>query len=69
MRGRVDIEWLRSLQGPVAISGADAGQREESVEDITAFVVTTDQAGIVGLLRTLHGLGVTIQQFQIVQRV
>jgi len=28
--------------------------------------VHTDQSGIVGLVRRLHGLGITIQQFQII---
>jgi hypothetical protein len=29
--------------------------------------VYTDQAGMLGLLRRLHGLGITIQQFQILE--
>jgi hypothetical protein len=31
--------------------------------DITVLNVHTDQSGIVGLVRRLHGLGMTIQQF------
>ena len=67
VRGRVDIEWLRSLEGPVEIIVADAGQQEEDGKELTAFSVISDQAGIVGLMRTLHTLGMTIQPFQIVQ--
>jgi hypothetical protein len=67
VRGHIDIEWLRSLQGPVEISVADAGQRDQIREDSTVFEVSTDQAGVIGLVRTLHSLGVTIQQFAVVR--
>jgi hypothetical protein len=36
------------------------------MEDITVLTMHTDQSGIVGLVRRLHGLGMTILQLQIV---
>jgi hypothetical protein len=36
------------------------------MEDITVLKVHTDQSGMVGLVRRLHGLGMTILQLQIV---
>jgi hypothetical protein len=63
VRGQIDVVWLQSFGGPAEIGVDGAGQKE----DLTVLYVTTDQAGIVGLLRRLHGLGMTIQQFQIVE--
>jgi len=62
VRGRVDREWLQSVHESAEIVVDCAGHREER----TVVHVTTDQAGIVGLVRRLHGVGMTIQQFQIV---
>ena len=62
VRGRVDVEWLQSFDGSAEISVDEAGQ----MEDITVLNVHTDQSGIVGLVRRLHGLGMTIQQVQII---
>jgi hypothetical protein len=62
VKGRVDVEWLQSFDGSAEISVDEAGQMEE----ITVLNVHTDQSGIVGLVRRLHGLGMTIQQLQIV---
>ncbi len=64
MRGRVDVEWLRSFDGSAEISLEETRQ----MEAITVLHVNTDQAGIVGLVRRLHGLGITILQLQIVPR-
>lgn len=61
VRGRVDIEWLQSFDGSAEISVDETKQ-----EDITVLNVHTDQSGIVGLVRSLHGLGMTIQKFQII---
>jgi len=63
LRGRVDENWLRSLDGSAEIIVDNTRQ----VDNITVLNVHTDQSGIVGLVRRLHGLGMTIQQFQIVQ--
>jgi len=64
VRGRIDVDWLRSFDGPADISVDESGQ----MEDITVLNVRTDQTGIVGLVRRLHGLGMTILQVQIVSR-
>jgi predicted acetyltransferase len=63
VRGRVDEKWLRSLDGSAEIIVDNTRQ----VDNITVLNVHTDQSGIVGLVRRLHGLGMTILQFQIVQ--
>jgi hypothetical protein len=62
VRGRVNGEWLQGLD-----SSADSNDCEgRQMEDITVLHVKTDQAGMVGLVRRLHGLGITILQLQIV---
>ena len=63
VRGRVDVAWLQSFDGSAEISVDQTRQ----LEDITLIDVHTDQSGIVGLVRRLHGLGITIQQLQVVQ--
>ena len=63
IRGRVDVEWLQSFGGSTEIIVDEAKQSN----DVTVLGVNTDQAGIVGLLRRLHGLGITIQQLQVIQ--
>ena len=63
LRGRVDVEWLQSFDRSSEISADDI----KHTEDITVLIVHTDQSGIIGLLRSLHGLGMTIQQLQISQ--
>ncbi len=63
IRGRVDREWLQGLAGSEEMIVDEAGQLNE----FTVLDVNADQAGIVGLVRRLHGLGITIQRFQIVQ--
>ena len=62
VRGRVDAEWLQGFDISDEIIADDNSQ----MEDITVFDVHTDQSGIVGLIRKLHGLGMTILQLQIV---
>ena len=62
LHGHVDVEWLQSFDSSVEISVDEAGQ----MEDVTVLNVHTDQSGIVGLVRRLHGLGMTIQQVQII---
>lgn len=62
VHGRVDVEWLQSFDSSAEIIADEAKQ----MEDITVLNVHTDQSGIVGLVRRLHGLGMTILQFQIV---
>jgi hypothetical protein len=62
VRGTVDAEWLQGFDSLAEITADDA----EQAEDTTAIHVHTDQSGIIGLLRNLHGLGMTILQLQIV---
>jgi hypothetical protein len=64
VRGLVDVEWLQSFDSSVEILLEEAREMEE----ITVLSVHTDQSGIVGLVRRLHGLGMTIQHLEIVTR-
>jgi hypothetical protein len=64
VRGRVDVDWLQSFDSSAEIIADEARQ----MEDITVLDVHTDQSGIVGLVRRLHGLGMTILQFQMITR-
>ena len=63
VRGRVDLEWLQSFESSAEILADETGQRQ----DVTVLHVYTDQSGMIGLLRRLHGLGITIQQLQILE--
>ena len=62
VQGRVDAEWLQSFDSSTEISVEEA----EQMDDITVLNVHTDQSGIVGLLRRLHGLGISILKLIIV---
>ena len=62
VRGQVDVEWLLSFDRSAEISIYEARQ----IEDITVLNVNTDQSGVVGFVRRLHGLGMTILQVQII---
>jgi hypothetical protein len=63
VQGRVDVEWLQSFESSAEIIFAETGQ----MEDVIVLNVHTDQAGLVGLVRRLHGLGMTILQVQVVK--
>ena len=62
VQGQVDVEWLQGFDNLPQINVDQARQ----VQDITVLDVHTDQAGIVGLVRRLHGLGIMILQFEVV---
>ena len=62
VQGQVDVDWLRSFGSPVEIVADEAAPEKGS----TVLRVRADQSGIVGLVRSLHGLGVTILQVRIV---
>ena len=62
VKGRVDVDWLQSFDSSAEIIVDETRQ----MEDITVLNVNTDQSGIVGLVRRLHSLGMTILQVQIV---
>jgi hypothetical protein len=64
VRGRVDVMWLQSFENSADISVDETRQ----MEDISVLEVHTDQSGIVGLVRRLHGLGMTILQLEIITR-
>ncbi len=64
VRGRIDMDWLRSFNSSWEFSVDEARQ----MENITVLDVHADQSGIVGLVRRLHGLGMTILQLQIIQK-
>jgi hypothetical protein len=61
VKGRVDSEWLLDFDSSAKITVQESGQ----MEDITMLDVHTDQSGIIGLVRRLHGLGITILELQI----
>ena len=56
-QGRVDVQWLQDFDYPAEITINAARQ----MGDISVLSIHTDQAGVVGLIRRLHGLGMTIQ--------
>jgi hypothetical protein len=64
IRDRVDLEWLQSFDSSVEFVADDISHTEET----TILIVHTDQSGFIGLLRSLHGLGMTILQLQVVRR-
>ena len=64
VRGRVDAEWLQSFDLAAEINS----DKTRQMEDITVLDIHTDQSGLVGLVRRLHGLGITILQLVIITR-
>ena len=56
------MEWLQDFDSSVEISAVETGQMDE----ITVLNVHTDQSGIVGLVRRLHGLGMPILQLLVI---
>ncbi len=62
VQGRVNVEWVQSFDSSAEIDDDEAGQKE----GMTVFHVHTDQAGIVGLVRRMHGLGMKILQFKLI---
>lgn len=62
VRGEVDVEWLQSFDDLAEICGDESLQTEET----TVLEVHADQSGIVGLMRGLHGMGITIEKIYII---
>ncbi len=56
LRGSVDIEELNTLT-PVRMTQARAEATTTQVTVSTRVTASTDQAGLIGLMRHLHGLG------------
>ncbi|UCD99259.1 MAG: hypothetical protein JSV42_00615 [Chloroflexota bacterium] len=63
IQGRVDVNWLKSFDSSAEIQIAETKQMQE---DLVMIDVHTDQAGIVGLVRRLHSLGLSIIQVLVV---
>ena len=61
VRGKVEAQWLQSFDDSTKI----LVEGTEQMQEVTVLLVYTDQSGMIGLLRRLHGLGMTIQQLQI----
>jgi hypothetical protein len=62
VRGRIDVEWLRSFENSIEIINDEMAQ----VKDRTIINVHTDQSGVVGLIRRIHGLGLTILKVELI---
>jgi hypothetical protein len=62
VRGRVSLDWLQDFAEDAQLLSAEAGPGKE----VTVVTVRADQAAVVGLVRRLHGLGMTILQVQAV---
>jgi hypothetical protein len=60
VQGAVDMDWLQSFDSSTEITDDKMAQ----VNDITVIHVHTDQSGVVGLIRRLHGLGLTILKLE-----
>jgi hypothetical protein len=56
LRGQVD-EGDVNATGPLLITAVQVGANKEYLHAGTLITVCTDQSGLVGLLRHLHGLG------------
>ncbi len=55
VKGEIDMSWLTGW-GEVGVQPEIIGDGHQS----TLFKIVTDQAGLVGLIRRLHGLGVVL---------
>jgi hypothetical protein len=64
VRGRIDVDWLQSFDSSTEITSDETAQ----IEDLTLIQVHTDQSGVVGLIRRLHGLGLTILKVELMTR-
>jgi len=62
IRGRVDVEWLQSFDNLGEICVDESRQMEAT----TVLETHADQSGIVGLVRGLHGMGITIEKIYII---
>jgi hypothetical protein len=56
VRGKIDVSWLTGLSEVAVQTEIIARGSYQS----TLFKIVTDQAGVVGLIRRLHGLGVVL---------
>ena len=56
VRGEIDVSWLTGFGEVDVQTEIIAGEEHQS----TLSKIVTDQAGLVGLIRRLHGLGVVL---------
>jgi hypothetical protein len=56
VRGEIDVSWLTDFGDVDVLTETIAGGEHQS----TLSKIVTDQAGLVGLIRRLHGLGVVL---------
>ena len=61
VQGRANAEWLQTFESSIAIIDNEMAQ----VKDMTIINVQTDQSGVVGLIRRIHGLGLTILKVEL----
>ncbi len=65
-----DITWYRILvrgrlaSEDIALFCPPDFRIEPSEGDVTALVVRSDQAGVIGLIRQLHGFGCVLMLFE-----
>lgn len=62
VQGHINLDWLQNFDSSAEIIVDETKQMTK----FTVLDVHTDQSGIVGLVRRLHGLGITFLQLQIV---
>jgi len=62
LQGRVEVDWLQNFDSAAEVSVDETS----STGAITVLELHTDQSGVVGLVRRLHGLGMEILNLQIV---
>jgi hypothetical protein len=60
VRGKIEVSWLTGFDEVAVQTEIIAGGGHQS----TLFKIVTDQAGLVGLIRRLHGLGVVLVSVQ-----
>jgi hypothetical protein len=64
VRGRIDVEWLQDFDSSTEIINEEMAQ----VKDMTIIHIHSDQSGVVGLIRRIHGLGLTILKVELLTR-
>jgi hypothetical protein len=62
VRGRANAEWLQTFESSVEIVNNEMAW----VKDMTIINIHTDQSGVVGLIRRIHGLGLTILKVELI---
>ncbi len=58
------MEWLQDFDSSTEIINDDLAQ----VKDMTIIHVHADQSGVVGMIRRIHGMGLTILKVELLAR-